>query len=337
MDARLGSARRASLRRGSTFTAAPVLFGAIFTLRAGDSNIGDGVGFLFVVPLAVLALGFVNRAVAFAALSVMLGAFVMHRRRLEAGFARHYEGALAERTRELDDALAEALRLLARTVEYRDDETSQHTERVGAIAVKMAAELGLPAAEIKLLGEAAPLHDVGKIAIPDEILLKRENLDEHEQGVMRTHAALGATLLSKHSRNSPVLRMAATIAATHHEWWDGTGYPHGLAGEHIPLVGRIVAVADVFDALTHDRPYKPAWPMTQGIARIKRAAGSQFDPRVVDAFLATQAALAGSGHEPEHSDEARVADPLTAHDTSPMRTRSFGDALDEPGVSLRGS
>jgi putative nucleotidyltransferase with HDIG domain len=320
VDALFVSARWRRLRRGGTFTAALVLFGGIFALRTSDLNIGDGVGFLFVVPLAVLALGFgfrgglsallgfglvvawdltrrhsgvtalgyVNRGVAFLALGVMLGGFVLHRRRLEAGMVRHYEGALEERTRELNEAQAEALRLLARTAEYRDDETSLHTERVGSIAAQIAVELGLRPDQIKLLREAAPLHDVGKIAIPDEILLKPGNLNEAEQEIMKTHAELGATLLAKHGRGSPALEIAATIAATHHEWWDGTGYPRGLAGERIPLVGRIVAVADVFDALTHDRPYKAAWPISQGIARIKRAAGSQFDPRVVDAFLHTR-------------------------------------------------
>ena len=101
---------------------------------------------------------------------------------------------------------------------------------------------------------------------------------------MEAHAALGARLLARSS--SPVLQMAAVIAATHHEWWNGTGYPSGLAGERIPIVGRIVAVADVFDALTHQRPYKPAWPVARAIARVKRGAGTQFDPRVVEAFLA---------------------------------------------------
>jgi hypothetical protein len=339
VGALLGSARWRSLRRGVAFTGALGLFGGIFALRLGDPDIGDGVGFLFVLPLAVLALGFglrgglsallgfalvvawdlarrhdgvtalgfINRGVAFFALSVMLAGFVIHRRKLEAGLVRHYEGALERRTRELDDARAEALRLLARTAEYRDDETSQHTERVGEIAARIGAELGLPSDQIKLLREAAPLHDVGKIAIPDEILLKPGNLDEDELAIMRAHAELGATLLAKHSSSSPVLEMAVTVAATHHEWWDGTGYPRGIAGEQIPLVGRIVAVADVFDALTHDRPYKAAWPVDQGLARIKRAAGSQFDPRVVAAFLATHPDAADLGTEPAEAEGSRAA------------------------------
>jgi PAS domain S-box-containing protein/putative nucleotidyltransferase with HDIG domain len=201
-----------------------------------------------------------------------------------ANSARSLEARIAERTQELDEARAETLQLLAAVVEYRDDQTFQHTERVGVLAAEIALRLGLRAQQIARLREAAALHDIGKIAIPDRVLLKPGRLDTQQQTVMETHAALGAQLLSRSS--SPVLQMAAVVAATHHEWWDGSGYPSGLAGERIPLVGRIVAVADVFDALTHERPYMPPWPVGQAIARVRRAAGRQFDPRVVDAFLA---------------------------------------------------
>jgi PAS domain S-box-containing protein len=200
--------------------------------------------------------------------------------------AEWLDAKVAERTRELDGARAENLKRLALAAEFRDDDTAQHTERVGVTAAAIAVRLGLGAEEIKLLREAAPLHDVGKLAIPDSILLKPGRLTPQEYEVMKTHAALGALLLSDSS--SPVLQMATVIAATHHERWDGTGYPAGLAGEAIPLVGRVVAVADVFDALTHDRPYKSAWPVEQAIAEVQRAAGSQFDPRVVAAFVATR-------------------------------------------------
>jgi PAS domain S-box-containing protein/putative nucleotidyltransferase with HDIG domain len=198
--------------------------------------------------------------------------------------AKSLELKILERTHELDEARAETLQLLAAAVEYRDDSTFEHTERVGLIASEVAARLGMRSEQVKRLREAAPLHDIGKIAIPDAILLKPGRLNAHQQRVMRTHAALGARLLSRSS--SPVLQMAAVIAATHHEWWNGSGYPKGLAGERIPLVGRVVAVADVFDALTHERPYMPAWSVKQAIARIQRSAGTQFDPRVVEAFLA---------------------------------------------------
>jgi response regulator RpfG family c-di-GMP phosphodiesterase len=255
------------------------------------------------VPLTWL--GYVNRGIAFLALAALLGTFIDRSRRLEADVRHYYDETLelqltaqrqlansarsleekvVERTFELDDARAETLQMLAAAVEYRDDETLEHTERVGVISAEIAARLGLRSLQVKRLREAAPLHDVGKIAIPDGILLKRGNLTPEEHQAMERHAALGARLLSRSS--SPVLQMAAVIAATHHEWWDGSGYPSGLAGERIPIVGRVVAVADVFDALTHARPYKDAWSVNQAVARIKRASGIQFDPRVVDAFVA---------------------------------------------------
>jgi PAS domain S-box-containing protein/putative nucleotidyltransferase with HDIG domain len=209
--------------------------------------------------------------------------------------AKSLEKLVEERTRELDHARAETLRQLALAAEYRDDETYQHTERVGHVASRLALELGLPAGQVTLLRHAAPLHDVGKLAIPDCILLKPGRLTAEEFDVMKTHAELGARLLS--SGSSRVLQTAAVIAATHHERWDGTGYPKGLAGDAIPLVGRIVAVADVFDALTHDRPYKEAWPIERACTEIERSAGGQFDPRVVAAFLALRSDLESVGDE----------------------------------------
>jgi len=177
------------------------------------------------------------------------------------------------------------------------------------MAAEIGARLGLPAGQITLLRQAAPLHDVGKLAIPDRVLLKPGKLSAGEWEVMKTHADLGSRLLS--GSNSPVLQMAAVIAATHHERWDGSGYPRGLAAETIPLVGRVVAVADVFDALTHVRPYKPAWTVERAIEEIERGAAGQFDPRVVAAFLTLQhdALLRQGGEEAmeqatlEHRDE----------------------------------
>lgn len=218
-----------------------------------------------------------------------------------ANSAKCLEELVAERTQELDETRAETLRQLAIAAEYRDDETYQHTERVGHVAAKLALGLGLPAGQVTLLRQAAPLHDVGKLAIPDRILLKPGKLTEEEFEVMKTHAELGGRLLS--SGSSRVLQMAALIAATHHERWDGAGYPHGLAGEKIPLVGRIVAVADVFDALIHDRPYKAAWPLQRAIAEIERCAGSQFDPRVVAAFVALRESLRTLSDEIEQPKE----------------------------------
>ncbi len=205
--------------------------------------------------------------------------------------AEWLEAKVAERTRELDEARAETLRRLAVAAEYRDDDTAQHTQRVGDMAALLARELGVNAVAQEIIRESAALHDVGKLGIPDAILLKPARLTAAEYDVMKTHTTLGAELLSGSA--SPVLQMAAVIAETHHERWDGTGYPAGLAGAAIPLVGRIVAVADVYDALTHDRPYKAAWTTEQAIQELQRGSGGQFDPAVIEAFSALHGRGAG--------------------------------------------
>jgi HD-GYP domain-containing protein (c-di-GMP phosphodiesterase class II) len=232
--------------------------------------------------------------------------------------ARSLEAKVAERTRELDEARAETLHRLAVAAEYRDDDTFHHTQRVGTSSAEIAACLGLSAEQIRLLREAAPLHDVGKIAIPDRILLKPGTLGPQEYEVMKTHATLGARLLAGSS--SSVLQMATVIAESHHERWDGAGYPNRLAREAIPLVGRVVAVADVFDALTHDRPYKSAWSVEQAVAEIQSAAGSQFDPRVVAAFLTIHngVAVATDTSKPQEPPRTIVA-PRPGRSTSSHR------------------
>lgn len=193
--------------------------------------------------------------------------------------------AVRERTRELEVSQLETLQRLALAAEYRDDDTGLHTKRVGTNAACIARAMGLPGAQVDLLLLAAPLHDVGKIGITDAILLKPGKLTDEEFATMKEHTSIGGKMLSGSS--SPWLQLAEEIALTHHERWDGKGYPCGLRGEAISLPGRIVAVADVFDALTHERPYKKAWPEAEAIAEIERQSGSQFDPRVVAAFLAT--------------------------------------------------
>ena len=192
------------------------------------------------------------------------------------------EDTVRRRTAQLDAARLEVLDRLALAAEYRDDDTREHTRRVGARAARLAARLGVDAVQVDLIGQAAPLHDVGKLGVSDAILLKPGPLDEDERTRMQAHTEIGRRILAGSS--SPVLRLAEEIAHTHHERWDGTGYPRRLAGEAIPLAGRIVAVADVFDALTHVRPYKPAWPAQRAYGELCAPAGRQFDAAVVDAF-----------------------------------------------------
>ena len=178
----------------------------------------------------------------------------------------------------------EMLARLAAAAEFRDDVTGQHTRRVADLSVRIAERLGATDLEVGIIRLAAPLHDVGKIAIPDALLGKPGKLTAAEFEQMKTHATVGAQMLA--GSHFALLEVAEQVALTHHEKWDGSGYPNGLAGEEIPFAGRVVAVADVFDALTHVRPYKSAWSKADAIAEITSHAGQHFDPRVVDAFLA---------------------------------------------------
>jgi putative two-component system response regulator len=193
------------------------------------------------------------------------------------------ERKVRDRTTELEDAQKEILYRLTLAAEFRDDDTMQHMHRVGRVSAQIGAEMGLSAETVRLLRLAAPLHDLGKIAIPDQILLKFARLDEEEYAAMRAHTAAGAELLSGSAHG--LLQMAEQIALTHHEHWDGSGYDRALKGDEIPLVSRIVAVADVFDALTHSRPYKPAWSITNALEEIAGQSGKHFDPGVVEALV----------------------------------------------------
>lgn len=187
------------------------------------------------------------------------------------------------RMEELHVTRLQAIRCLGAAAEYKDNETGLHVVRMSHYAHVLALAAGYGAAEADDLLHAAPMHDIGKIGIPDAILLKPGALDAEEWAVMRTHARIGADIIGEHA--SPLLAMARTIALCHHERWDGTGYPEGLKGEAIPLAARIVAIADVFDALTSVRPYKPAWSLDRAFAHLQEQAGRHFDPELVPAFL----------------------------------------------------
>jgi putative two-component system response regulator len=187
---------------------------------------------------------------------------------------------VTERTSEQDTA-RESLSILAAIADYHDDDTSQHAQRVGICAALIARALELPEEFVDLIRDAAPLHDIGKVGISRRILLKPGKLSPAEWMHMMRHVEMGAQILAP--ARSPVLRLAAEIARTHHERWDGNGYVAGLVGEEIPLSGRITALADVWDTLTHERPYKPAWSEERALTEINRESGAHFDPRVVEA------------------------------------------------------
>jgi putative two-component system response regulator len=193
------------------------------------------------------------------------------------------EERVRQRTQQLDEARLEILQRLSLAAEYRDDQTGQHTKRVGDTAADIASALGLPPTTVELVRLAAPLHDIGKLGVADAILRKPGALTPEEFEHVKTHTRIGQQILA--GTEVPVLRLAREIAQTHHERWDGTGYPDRRKGQAIPMSGRIVAVADVFDALIHVRPYKSAWPLDQAITEIIDQRGRHFDPDVVDAFL----------------------------------------------------
>jgi putative two-component system response regulator len=191
------------------------------------------------------------------------------------------QGKVAEQ--ELYRSRIEMLERLAVTAELRDDATGEHSYRVGKLASLLAQEFGCDDDTCYMIELAARLHDIGKIGVPDAILLKPDKLNDAELQIMRTHTTVGAELLSK--SNIPHMQMAEEIARFHHEWWDGCGYPSNLSGTAIPLAARITALADVFDALTHKRPYKVAWPIDAALDEISRLNGRQFDPQLTDLFV----------------------------------------------------
>lgn len=196
---------------------------------------------------------------------------------------RALEGLVRERTSELHETRLEIIRRLGRAAEYRDNMTGMHVLRISHYSRHMALALKWPEDQVDLIFNASPMHDIGKIGIPDSILLKPDKLNPEEWQVMRRHPQMGAAIIGDHP--SALLSMAREIALSHHEKWDGGGYPSGLSGNQIPITSRIVAVADVFDALTTVRPYKPAWPENEAVVYIREQSGKHFDPAVVNVFL----------------------------------------------------
>jgi putative two-component system response regulator len=194
-------------------------------------------------------------------------------------------------SRELESTRLEMIQRLALAAEYRDDSTNLHNERVGELSAKIALAIGLTPDEAALLRRAAKLHDIGKIGVPDGLLRKAGPLNEAEFRVMRTHTTIGARILG--GSQSPLLQLAETIASSHHEAFDGSGYPYGLAGDHIPVAGRIVAVADAFDAMVNDRPYRQARSVDAALDELATQSGRQFEGRLVRALMA----VAGSDYE----------------------------------------
>jgi len=188
------------------------------------------------------------------------------------------------KTQQLEKSQRDAIFMLGKAGHYNDNDTGVHIWRMAAIARQLAEAAGWPPARCDLLELAAPMHDTGKIGIPDAILRKPGKLDAEEWGIMKTHSRIGYEILS--SSDAPIFQLAAEVALRHHEKWDGSGYPQGLAGEDIPESARIVAIADVFDALTMKRPYKDAWPVDKAVATLREGAGQHFAPSLIDAFQA---------------------------------------------------
>jgi putative two-component system response regulator len=185
-------------------------------------------------------------------------------------------------TRELESTRIEMIERLALAAEYRDEETSDHNQRVGMLSSRLAEAIGWTAEDAGLLRRAAALHDIGKIGIPDALLFKPGSLSEGEVRVMRTHTSIGARILG--GSHVPLLQLAETVAMSHHERWDGSGYPRGLKGSEIPMAGRIVAVADAFDAMTNDRPYRRALPVPVALEMLREQHYKHYEGRLVDAL-----------------------------------------------------
>ncbi|MBW2339987.1 MAG: response regulator [Deltaproteobacteria bacterium] len=196
-------------------------------------------------------------------------------------FNTNLEALVHDRTLQLEEAVREGVLMLAMAADAKDDNTGQHVQRISELTEGLCVRLGMSPEESERIGFFSMMHDVGKIHIPDNILRKPGPLTEQEWSVMKEHTIIGEKILG----NKPFYQTAREIARSHHEKWDGSGYPDGLQGKAIPLVARVVAVADVFDSLTHERPYKKAWPVGKALKEVKRLSGRHFDPEIMEVFL----------------------------------------------------
>ncbi len=263
------------LRRGARWICATAVAAAL--IYAGTVWVAFMRGTVAPVfpPLVALAI-----STAGAATVVYLAA--MAERRALTWYSRSLEDAVRARTAELQLSQLEVVQRLAMAAESREANTGEHIARVGTLCESLALQLGVPPDEAHTLGLASALHDVGKIGVPDRVLLKKGKLDAEEWAIMQAHADRGGDLLA--GSQSALLVCAEQIARTHHEHWNGGGYPRGLVGEGIPLAGRICAICDVFDALLSRRPYKEPWTLDATLAEIRELAGRQFDPQIVEQF-----------------------------------------------------
>lgn len=216
------------------------------------------------------------------------------------------EGKVQARTQELRETQLEILQRLSRAAEWRDEDTGLHVARMGKLSQRLARAVGLSAEEAERLGNAAVAHDIGKIAIPDRILLKPGPLTPEERAEMQQHARIGASMLG--DSRSPVMQLAETIARTHHERWDGAGYPTGLRGTDVPLAGRICGICDVFDALVSERPYKRPWPLDEALDEIRAQGGKHFDPDLVETFIELAPDAYADLYDRRHTDRRDTAD-----------------------------
>jgi CHASE2 domain-containing sensor protein len=245
---------------------------AVLAWQAFDS----GLILTATYPMASLLLGTVG---------TIVGGYVVERREhwRMARYSEALESEVRKRTQELRDTQLEIVRRLGQAAESRDEETGHHVQRMSQMCHRLGIAAGMSVEDAELLRDASALHDLGKIGIPDHVLLNPAKYSPEEQEIMRTHTTIGASILA--GSQLPLVRTAEVIAATHHERWDGTGYPAGLKGEEIPLVGRICAICDVFDALMSKRRYKERWTLESAIAEIRAQSGKGFDPRLVEVFL----------------------------------------------------